>query len=202
MAAATADANATVPSPPPLPPSPASQRAAAVALVQSRRELAATAVTVVIYLILAMAWLLFVRRVGHDVCGDGCPVFDATDAVLIGTTVSLVVLGVVAAACTIFLACCMNADKAPDPNVVAAADQSVLRVLILGMLAFLGIILLTLAGFLLEASSPGKGSITETSASVIIDAAVVSLVLLNCFVLLPAMTLFAWNRMLVIWQRL
>nr|TKW10303.1 hypothetical protein SEVIR_6G154501v2 [Setaria viridis]TKW10304.1 hypothetical protein SEVIR_6G154501v2 [Setaria viridis] len=72
----------------------------------------------------------------------------------------------------------------------------------LGLLAFLAFVLLTLVGFLLKAFSPVEGSHMERSGSVIMDVGVLSLVVLNCFIVLPALALFAWKRMFMIWQHI
>jgi hypothetical protein len=90
---------------------------------------------------------------------------------------------------------------APD-DLIAPEDEPVLCVLMLGLLAFLALVLLTLVGFLLKAFSSVKGSHTERSGSVIMDVGVLSLVVLNCFIVLPALALFAWKRMVAIWHRI
>lgn len=95
----------------------------------------------------------------------------------------------------------MQQGPAPD-DLIAPEDEPVLCVLMLGLLAFLALVLLTLVGFLLKAFSSVKGSHTERSGSVIMDVGVLSLVVLNCFIVLPALALFAWKRMVAIWHRI
>uniref|UniRef100_K3YMR5 Uncharacterized protein n=1 Tax=Setaria italica TaxID=4555 RepID=K3YMR5_SETIT len=176
-----ADADAPLPSPPP------AWRSVAAALVRSPRARAAAVVTAAIDLTLALVWLLFaslgLRRIGRAACGEGCAVVAAADGISRATAASLV--------------------QGPAPNdLIAPEDQPVLCVLMLGLLAFLAFVLLTLVGFLLKAFSPVKGSHMERSGSVIMDVGVLSLVVLNCFIVLPALALFAWKRMFMIWQHI
>ncbi|CAL5006215.1 unnamed protein product [Urochloa decumbens] len=80
-------------------------------------------------------------------------------------------------------------------------DQPVLCVLMIGMFAILALLLLTLVGFLLITFSHVEGSHTERSGYAIIDVAVFSLLVLNCFIVLPVLALFVWRRMsVIVWQ--
>jgi hypothetical protein len=78
----------------------------------------------------------------------------------------------------------------------------VLLVLLLGMLALMAFVLVTVLGFLVKAFSPFRGSQTDGFGSLIVDVGVLCIVLLNCFIVVPALALFVWKRILVIWQRI
>ena len=90
--------------------------------------------------------------------------------------------------------------QVPGLGVLAPADRKVLGVFLLGMFGILAFFFLTLVGFLLEAYSPARDLVW--SGSVIIDVGVSSLLVLNCFVVLPSLALFLWGRMLVLWHHI
>jgi hypothetical protein len=92
--------------------------------------------------------------------------------------------------------------QVPGLGVLAPADRKVLGVFLLGMFGFLAFFFLALAGFLLKAYSPAKGSRMDRNGSVIIDVGVSSLLALSCFVVLPSLALFVWGRMLVLWHHI
>ncbi|CAL5002090.1 unnamed protein product [Urochloa decumbens] len=195
--------------PPPPAPTPA-WRSTAAALVRSPRAMVAAAATVLIFPILAMLWLLLVsmgaRRIARAAWGEGSAVVTAADGVSLAASAGLVVLGLAslaAAVCSICVAAwSKQADKAPAlSDLTTPEDQPVLCVLMFGMFANLAFLLLTLVGLLLITFSHVKGSHAERSGYVIMDVAVFSLLVLNCFIVLPAMALFVWKRMYVIaWQ--
>ncbi|CAO2201827.1 unnamed protein product [Urochloa humidicola] len=190
-----------------LSPPPPARCSNAAALVRSPRALIAAAATVLIYPILAMVWLLLVsmgaRRIGRATWGEDSAVVIAADGVSIVASAGLVVLGLVslaAAMCSICVAAwSTEEDKDPALNdLTTPEDQPVLCVLMLGMFAILALLLLTLVGVLLVTFSHVKGSRIERSGYIIIDVGVFSLLVLNCFIVLPALTLFVWRRMSVI----
>ncbi|CAL5006210.1 unnamed protein product [Urochloa decumbens] len=192
------------------PPPPPAWRSTAAALVRSPRAMIATAATVLVFPILAMVWLLLVsmgaRRIGRAAWGEGSAVVTAADGVSIAASAGLVVLGLAclsAAVCSICVAACSReADKGPSLNdLTTPEDQPVLCVLMIGMFAILALLLLTLVGFLLITFSHVEGSHTERSGYAIIDVAVFSLLVLNCFIVLPVLALFVWRRMsVIVWQ--
>ncbi|CAO2191441.1 unnamed protein product [Urochloa humidicola] len=200
-----ADADPVLP-----PPPPPAWRSNAAALVRSPRAFVAAAATVLIFPILAMMWLLLVsmvaRRIGRATWGEGSAVVAAADGVSIAASAGLVVLGLItlaAAVCSICVAAWSreaDKDKAPALNdlTTPAEDKPVLCALMLGMSAVLALLLLTLVGVLLITFSHVKGSRMERSGYIIIDVGVFSLLVLNCFILLPALALFVWRRMSVI----
>ncbi|CAO2206751.1 unnamed protein product [Urochloa humidicola] len=172
----------------------------------------AAAATVVIYPILAMVWILQAsmgaRRIARAACGGGCVAVLVVDGVSTAAAAAVLVLGLVSlvvAVCSICVAACTTkpdrADALNDDDVTTPGDQPVLCVLMFGMLAFLALLLLTLVGLLLITFSHVKGSHTERSGSIIMDIGVFSLVVLNCFIVLPALALFVWRRMsVIVWQ--
>ncbi|CAO2169103.1 unnamed protein product [Urochloa humidicola] len=187
------------------PPTPAG-RSNAAALVRSPRGIIAVAATVLIFPILAMVWLLLVsmgtRRIGRAVWGEDSAVVTAADGASIAASAGLVVLGLVtlaAAVCSICVAAwSTREDKEPALNdVITPEDKPVLCLLVLGVSAILVLLLLTLVGVLLTFSHV-KGSHMERSGYIIIDVGIFSLLVLNCFILLPALALFVWRRMSVI----
>ncbi|CAO2206753.1 unnamed protein product [Urochloa humidicola] len=195
-----ADANAALPPPPSPPP----------ALVRSPRAMIAAAATVLIFPMLAMVWLLLVsvgaRRIGRAAWGEGSAVVVAADGVSMAASAGLVVLGLVslaAAVCSICVAAwSTEEDKAPAlEDLTTPEDQPVLCALMLGLLANLAFLLLTLVGLLLITFPHVKGSRTEGSGYIIMDVALFSLMVLNCFIVLPALALFVWRRMsVIVWQ--
>ncbi|KAG2578745.1 hypothetical protein PVAP13_6NG114924 [Panicum virgatum] len=155
-----------------------------------------------------MLWCLCaslgLRRIARAACGEGCVLVAGADEVLRFVTVSLVVVAIVTLAVAVASICVVvcdpDAEKVPGLGVLAPADRKVLCVFLLGMFGILAFFFLTLVGFLLEAYSPARDLVW--SGSVIIDVGVSSLLVLNCFVVLPSLALFLWGRMLVLWHHI
>ncbi|CAL4998764.1 unnamed protein product [Urochloa decumbens] len=203
----------------PAPPPPPGWPSIAAALVPSRGAFAAAAVAGIIFLVLAMGWVLFASlgagRVGRAACAaKTCPAVAAADGVSTFAMVSLGALGaaaLVAAVCCIFISGKAEEEEenvrsycsqyAPN-DFIPPADEPVLCVLLLGMLALVAFVFVTVIGFVLKALSPFKRSQTERFGAFVIDVAVLCIAVLNCVLVLPAMALFAWKRMLVIGQRI
>ncbi|CAL4998765.1 unnamed protein product [Urochloa decumbens] len=195
----------------PAPPPPPGWPSIAAALVPSRGAFAAAAVAGIIFLVLAMGWVLFASlgagRVGRAACAaKTCPAVAAADGVSTFAMVSLGALGaaaLVAAVCCIFISGKAEEEEENAPNdFIPPADEPVLCVLLLGMLALVAFVFVTVIGFVLKALSPFKRSQTERFGAFVIDVAVLCIAVLNCVLVLPAMALFAWKRMLVIGQRI
>ncbi|OEL17558.1 hypothetical protein BAE44_0021423, partial [Dichanthelium oligosanthes] len=200
-------------------------------LVRRPRAVAATAVIAVILLILGIVWLLFaslaVRRIGSAACGEGWAVVAGADEASSIATAGLVVLGLViliTAVCSICVAACCNteADKflitychlllvrlklmwislvvhqIPALDDFTPGDQPLLAVCSHAWNArFFGFGLAHTCGFSAESVLAVQGKWLFY-----IDACIMCLLLLNCFIVVPALALFVYGRMLVIWRHI
>ncbi|KAK3121715.1 hypothetical protein QOZ80_8BG0659530 [Eleusine coracana subsp. coracana] len=182
-----------------LAPSPATAwRKLTDSLARRRLALAVAA----IYLFLAIIWFLFASVgalfIGLAFCSEACPVVSEARKVIHATSISLVLLtviagvGLVAAA---FKKKAWNTEKqlAPLSKDVARAERQVLCVLVIGLVATVTFFLLSFVGNTMKETGPDSsvtGSHSHRTGTQIFYIGVMGGLGLYCFIIIPLLALF------------
>ncbi|TVU05881.1 hypothetical protein EJB05_49065 [Eragrostis curvula] len=189
-----ADADALAPSP------QAAWRNIVALLSRSRLALAVAAV----YLVLAIMWLLFASMgalfVGLVACGDDCAVVAAARKAIQASSISLVLVAVVAGGSSVTAALKTRGgtgeQRAPVPKDIARAERQFLCVVVLGLIGFIPFFLLAFVGQMLnelQPESPITGSHGAQTGSVMIYVGVLGGVGLFCLIILPILAILVWK---------